>query len=182
MNTRTDNLDLGTDFSYRPKRNWYEVYERGDRGRRFFAYVIDTVIAAFLILPTGFIIGILAVIANTEITEDDELTTGLISLIIPTLYFLFKDGFKGRSLGKRVCGLMVIDIKRQKPCGFGRSALRSFIFYALSSVPIVGIFIEPFAVLNDRDGRRLGDKAAGTVVINNEDYQHEMDYEDGFTG
>ncbi len=92
----------------------------------------------------------------------------LLGMIWFLLYSLFKDGFQGASLGKRLTGLIVVNLKENKACGAGLSALRNFIKLVLTLVPYVGWLVEPVMVLAHEKGQRLGDLAAGTQVVERE--------------
>jgi len=73
-------------------------------------------------------------------------------------YYFFCDGFTGgQSYGKRMLGMHVIDAKTQTPCSFGQSFLRNLLLAILGPIDWIFIFGERH--------QRLGDMAAGTVVI-----------------
>lgn len=73
-------------------------------------------------------------------------------------YYFFCDGFTGgQSYGKRMLGMHVIDAKTQAPCSFGQSFLRNLLLAILGPIDWIFIFGERH--------QRLGDMAAGTVVI-----------------
>jgi uncharacterized RDD family membrane protein YckC len=73
-------------------------------------------------------------------------------------YYFFADGFSGgQSFGKRALGMHVIDAKTSAPCSYWQSFLRNLLLAILG--PIDWIFI-----FGSRH-QRLGDMAAGTVVI-----------------
>ena len=73
-------------------------------------------------------------------------------------YYLFADGFPGgQSLGKRWIGMYVIDERSGEPCTFGDSFIRNIFLAALGPIDWVFIFGEKH--------QRLGDKAAGTIVV-----------------
>jgi uncharacterized RDD family membrane protein YckC len=85
------------------------------------------------------------------------------SIIAPVLglfgYHLFADGLKGgQSYGKRVVKTRVIDQTTGAPCTFGKSFLRNLVLIVLGVIDWVFIF--------GRKRQRLGDKLAGTIVIN----------------
>jgi uncharacterized RDD family membrane protein YckC len=72
-------------------------------------------------------------------------------------YYMFADGLQGgQSFAKRWLGVRVVDEKTGEPCTFGQSSLRN-ILAVLGPIDWVFIF-------GDRH-QRLGDKAAGTVVV-----------------
>jgi uncharacterized RDD family membrane protein YckC len=73
-------------------------------------------------------------------------------------YYFFCDGFTGgQSFGKRMLGLHVIDARTETPCSFGQSFLRNLLLAILGPIDWIFIFGERH--------QRLGDMAAGTVVI-----------------
>lgn len=92
-------------------------------------------------------------------------------------YFLLADGAGGQSPGKRLAGIRAIDPRTGVPCGFARSTLRNAAFAAASlagtwsgfGAGLVGwgvvCAVECVAVWRDEDGRRFGDHAAGTQVV-----------------
>ncbi len=47
----------------------------------------------------------------------------LLYLFIGALYLLLRDAIAGRSVGKFLCGLVVIDLKTGRPCGQARPSI-----------------------------------------------------------
>jgi uncharacterized RDD family membrane protein YckC len=82
------------------------------------------------------------------IPRDPALTTPIFAFEVLVLTWL-----AGGSAGQRLRGLAVVRLDH-KPVGLPRAALRTFLLLLL--VP---------ALIWDRDGRGLHDKAAGTVVV-----------------
>lgn len=91
-------------------------------------------------------------------------------------YLLLGDGFfDGRSLGKKLIRLKVVSVKTNAPCTFRESILRNSTFaagYILWLVPWIGwiflflvLVLEFTLILGSKEGMRLGDEIAGTVVI-----------------
>ena len=73
-------------------------------------------------------------------------------------YVLFADGLHGgQSLGKRWLGMRVVDADTGEPCTFGQSFVRNLTQVILGPLDWIFIFGER--------RQRLGDKAAGTIVI-----------------
>jgi uncharacterized RDD family membrane protein YckC len=73
-------------------------------------------------------------------------------------YYLFADGFSnGRSVAKAWLGMQVVDAASGSPCTFGQSFVRNLLLAILGPIDWVFIFGER--------RQRLGDKAAGTIVI-----------------
>lgn len=89
-------------------------------------------------------------------------TLGTIALIAAVawsvFYYFFADGFSGgQSIGKRWLDMHVIDAKSGAPCSYGQSFLRNLLLAILGPIDWIFIFGERH--------QRLGDMAAGTVVI-----------------
>ncbi len=76
------------------------------------------------------------------------------------IYLLFRDGMGGQSIAKKLLGLMVIDTSTGQPCG----PLKSFHRNLILVVPFSPL-VELIAMFAFQDGRRLGDRLAGTQVI-----------------
>ena len=73
-------------------------------------------------------------------------------------YYLFADGLHdGQSFGKRWMGMRAIDATTGAPCTFGQSFLRNLLLAVLGPIDWLFIFGERH--------QRLGDKAAGTIVV-----------------
>jgi uncharacterized RDD family membrane protein YckC len=82
----------------------------------------------------------------------------VLACIFAFLYTLLADGLEGgQSYGKRMVGIRVVSMQTGAPCSFGQSLVRNLLLMILG--PIDWIF-----VFGDRR-QRLGDKAAGTIVI-----------------
>jgi len=86
--------------------------------------------AAFLIDLVPYCIGMSQLIQLLEeqywkVTRPHVIVQLIISLAI-MLPFAFKDGFTGRSLGKWLMDLRVVEMETRQPAGFRRSFLRNF--------------------------------------------------------
>lgn len=140
--------------------------QKADLGKRFVAAIIDSFIVGllsiFAVIP--YSIGLTKL--SSYYHSDDAagyFFVAAVLYLIPLTYSFLKDGlFKGQSVGKKIMGLMTISIDTKLPCSIGRSVIRNLISALVSFVPI-----EPILVLVTNDGRKLGDKAARTIVINN---------------
>jgi uncharacterized RDD family membrane protein YckC len=105
--------------------------------------------------------------------------------IIAPLYWLLRDGMDfefmdHRSIGKKLMKLRPVTLAGER-LEINHSIKRNWIFVlgGLAGIPIVGWFIilpiaivlgvlEVVLVLTDSEGRRFGDKFAGTLVIESE--------------
>lgn len=92
------------------------------------------------------------------------------------LYVAISDGlFDGRSLGKKVVRLRVVQPATGGPADFRASVLRNAVFalaVLIYAIPFFGLVIasvlialEILLVIGNKDGLRLGDELAGTKVI-----------------
>jgi uncharacterized RDD family membrane protein YckC len=107
------------------------------------------------------IVGALPFLAAVVIMSVSD-SLGVVLLLLGVLwsmaYYLFADGLRdGQSLGKRRLGTRVVDAETGAPCTFGQSFVRNLLLAVLGPLDWIFIFGERH--------QRLGDKAAGTVVI-----------------
>lgn len=156
------------------------AYPKGPIGARFLASVIDALVGVAAFVPALLIAGWALIDeldgkSSTNYSEPILMMALLLALVggIWSVYYGFaKDGRDGgASIGKAKMGLMVVRLADNQPCTPGQSALRVLTMIILNVIPMVGWLIEPVVVLAADDGRRLGDKAAGTQVIAVADYR-----------
>ncbi len=151
------------------KRQEVPKYEKAGLASRFVASVVDFFFCFLLTIPAivFFILGIDS--AGHSWHYDEAITffvLAFVAYLIPLIYSFIKDGlFQGQSIGKKVVNIKVIKIEDLSNCTKGTSAIREFISVLLCCIPYVGWLIEPIVVLCSSDGRRLADKAAGTMVV-----------------
>lgn len=131
-------------------------------GSRFAAALLDIIIEVVLlivILVGGAELGPFSSAGPTVATI---LTITLLFLLLWGYYLLFEAFWNGQTPGKSALRIRVIKTSGH-PIGFTESAIRNLLrvvdwlpsFYALG---VITMFI-------DRESRRLGDLAAGTVVV-----------------
>jgi uncharacterized RDD family membrane protein YckC len=102
-----------------------------------------------------------------------------IGILVGLLYFAVADGVqKGQSLGKMVFGLEVVT-SYGSPCDLKASIYRNIPFelaLLFAAIPLLGwilliiagipiLLIELWLVIADHNGSRLGDRIAGTTVV-----------------
>ena len=85
-------------------------------------------------------------------------------LFIGGLYLILRDAVAGRSVGKFLCGLVVIDLKTGQPCGRSAS-INSNALFLLPGANIAAAFLEAATIVRDPQGHRLGDRFAWTQVV-----------------
>ena len=88
----------------------------------------------------------------------------LLYLLLGALYLLLRDAIAGRSVGKFLCGLVVIDLKTGRPCRQGASINRNALLL-LPGANVVAVFLEAATIVRDPQGQRLGDRLAWTQVV-----------------
>jgi uncharacterized RDD family membrane protein YckC len=123
---------------------------RANFGLRLGAYLIDTVI----ILVVYFILVLIKPILLVLV------------IIAAVAYFVyFEGGPTGQTLGKKVCGIRVIDFATGGPIGYGRAFLRY-----IGRIPSSIFYIGYLWMLWDPESQTWHDKIATTVVVPVENY------------
>ncbi len=164
------NQNFGNSFS---SLNANFAYPKASLSNRFFASLLDGLIVILLSIPS-ILTFVFAGFKEREYNRGDGQMTffmilffAFLLLIIPLYYSFIKDGRGyGQSIGKKACGLMVVNLTDNSPCSKGKSFLRAFI----SSIPYLQL-IDILLVFITSNGRKLGDFAATTQVINVMDYK-----------
>ena len=132
-------------------------------GSRFYAAMLDTLLLTLIGGIGGFVVA-------SAITELDDIFGNWLAaiggLVVFALfwgyYMLFEVTMNGQSPGKRALGLRVIK-EGGYPVGFADAAIRNLV-RIIDFLPFcygVGVI----AMLMNKNWRRLGDLAAGTVVV-----------------
>lgn len=157
-------------------------YPAPPQGKRIAAFIIDALIAAVPMTLSGIIMLMpfiwmmtvrpLPSFYNDEILYYLVASIFLISIPWFIFYSLCRDGFRGRSLGKRAFGLIVITTDQGKPCPMGKSMLRNLLMVLIALfhwfIPLfgfLGLLVEPVAILTNPNGLRFGDRWAETQVV-----------------
>lgn len=149
-----------------------QSYYKASIGNRLVAALLDSLIFFALTIPAA-VIFVFAFLAAYESNQEGAAAlcfVGILLILIPLAFQMLKDSFgRGQSPGKKALKLMVIDLETNMPCTRQKSFLRNIIMTLIGIVPMLG-FIEPIMILVTSDGRRLGDRAANTMVIDKSDY------------
>ncbi len=126
-------------------------FKLSSRFARWFAQWLDFLV---LLIPPVFVIGILG---RLGIAIDPLFAVALIWI---GFYLLFQDGInKGRSFGKRIMSMRVVNAETGAPCSYGKSILRNLFIL----IPLVNI-VDALMIFGDKR-QRLGDKLAKTLVV-----------------
>jgi uncharacterized RDD family membrane protein YckC len=116
---------------------------------RAVAHLIDQI----ALIPIGLIFAFLFRLIPTD---SDQLSNLWVFPCI--LYFLFSDALpKGQSIGKKILKISVVDFNSRIPSGLFQSFIRNVVLLFLGFIDVFFIF--------SSNRRRLGDLAAGTIVI-----------------
>ena len=153
-------------------------YPKAGAGMRILAYLIDGIISVIplvIFLP----IAVIPFIRYAEVQSHyggpyaAGPGAGMIILLVFAIivgggwslfYFLFRDGFgEGQSWGKKICGLMVVNLDNNQPCDKGKSFLRNIILWILNALALS--IVELIVLLVNDKGHRLGDMVGTTQVI-----------------
>lgn len=149
-------------------------YLKASLGNRFLASLLDGLISLGLSIPAIIFYGIGMAKIDSYYDKDEAIGIFIVAFLfylIPLVYNLIKDGLgQGQSWGKRPLDLMVVNLDNNLPCNKGKSFFRNFISGLVAIIPFVGWLIEPIMVLATDDGRKLGDKAANTQVIDKKNF------------
>lgn len=132
--------------------------------RRAAAILVDAVVLAVAFWAIGLVIGALTgglVSGGFELTGIPALVAMLAYLAVGLGYFIGLEARDGRTLGKRLLGLRVVN-EDGTPIGTGASVVRNVLrivdglfFYAVGAV----------SILLSGKKQRLGDHVADTVVV-----------------
>jgi uncharacterized RDD family membrane protein YckC len=121
---------------------------------RIAAFLVDALsVSLLLVVPAALLSYTLAWIGG-EIKAIQNVWYGALAIVIVAM--LFRDGWRGRSLGKQILGLRIIT-RSDRPCGYLRSLARN----ASLIVPPVNLVEVIFVVAGKR---RIGDRIAKTTV------------------
>ena len=140
----------------------------GFAGRRQVAFLIDWMIWHVVLIVAGGVVMVLATVWELPRAVVELVITVGALIIAPVMLFM-KDGFRGYSPGKAVCGLRVINESTGRPAGFLASLQRNLVLY----VPLMPLVLAFFLA----GGHRLGDGWARTRVIRRKHARHPV-----FTG
>jgi uncharacterized RDD family membrane protein YckC len=156
-------------------------YELAGLGSRFFALFIDMAIQIGVLVAVIFGLALLATVLpnvppRNESAEVAKIAAAIVGAIFYFALFMLFDGYfilfewlwEGRTPGKRALGIRVVR-DGGFPLDFTSSLIRNVIrivefafgFYAVSAV----------VTLLSPQNRRLGDMAAGTIVVRDHRYE-----------
>lgn len=131
------------------------------KGSRIFAGIIDAAIAGALLYA----------LRRYQLLPPLLSKYQFLLSIVPALYLVLRDSLGGKSVGKLIAGITVVNIAENKIGGIGDSFLRNGLF-AFVAIPrygwMAGLAVGSIMFLQILFGKgnRLGDKFANTRVVN----------------
>lgn len=137
--------------------------------RRILAWVIDWNIIGFSVILLATFVSVAFDSMFSANSQTKALVLMFVILLYPVCFALRDLIFGGRSLGKRIMGLVVLDRQTGMQANAGKCALRNLFLFILH---IDAIFMLA-------SGTTIGDRAAHTVVVrksslNNNDCTHQI--------
>lgn len=153
--------------SIAPEHNLH--YAKAPQGNRFLASIIDGIIG----LGPVIFAALLGWVFNLGQQSHATQVFNMIATTAWAFYYRFTKDARpnGQSIGKKICNLMVIDVETGAPCSLGQSMGRAAVLTFCNLIPLLGWLVEPIIVLTTDDGRRFGDQAAGTQVVDVNTYE-----------
>ena len=138
-----------------------EYYEVSFLRRRFLAFLIDSLIAAFIWCLVFVVVGAVVIGINQIDNETVFLAVFLLSLFVTyhSYQLLFWTAFGGTP-GKRILKLRVVDAEGRE-IRFARALARTFGYVVSLGGCCIGFFLIPFDPL----AQGWHDKIAGTYVV-----------------
>lgn len=126
---------------------------------RFLAWLLDVACVSVIVKIAGIIVNLLGFI-NTDMSQALSI---IIFFAINIGYAIMLEWYwNGQTLGKRVVGLRVMDIRGLR-LRFGQIAIRNLL-RAVDSLPLFYLLGGLISLLS-RHGQRLGDLAGNTIVV-----------------
>ena len=141
-------------------------YQVAGLGTRAIAQLLDLLIVAGILIALVFVAGGAAAVTQNEILPDLILTIGTFVVIFG--YFWVSEAlWSGQTIGKKAFRLRAVG-DRGEPLSFMQAGIRNIVRIVdflpyLYGVGVVVLFV-------NGKGKRLGDLAAGTIVVKDSDH------------
>ncbi len=158
------------DYSISTPENVDLHLELAGLGNRILASLIDLIIMVltmllFIILVVLICMGVDRMGLATELKSKVFVYIGMFAIfvlfLIQTGYHIFFEGvWQGQTPGKRLTQIRVVEANGQ-PVGWASVFIRNLV----RNIDVTIVFVGLLVMLIDKHERRLGDMAAGTIVI-----------------
>jgi uncharacterized RDD family membrane protein YckC len=130
-------------------------------GRRVVATIIDGIIFGIISSILAQIFGTPNSSSGMDITRLKTGGSGVL-LVIVVLYYVLMEGLTGRTVGKLVTGIRVVDEATGRSPSLGQAVLRTLLRIIDG---LLGYLVGFIVVLASDRRRRLGDMAAKTSIV-----------------
>jgi uncharacterized RDD family membrane protein YckC len=145
-----------------PNQRLEETVELAGWGRRFSAWLTDWII---LIVPLSVVGGLLSGPLGDPTGEGVGILLGLVLIPVAFVYFAVLNG-RGKTVGKRLLGITVVDAQTFSAIGGGKGAVRELVRLGLGSISFGLLFlVDGLWPLWDERVQSLHDKAANSIVV-----------------
>ncbi|MCA9816528.1 MAG: RDD family protein [Candidatus Obscuribacterales bacterium] len=158
------------DYSISTPENVDLHLELAGIGNRILAYLIDMTIVAMILLLLGMMDMAIYLAATyfklpTEAKETLVMTISVVAIFVSFFLFFgyhifFEGTWQGQSPGKRLAGIRVIENNGQ-PVSWSSVFIRNIVRVFDNGMMLIGLL----TMLINKNEKRLGDLAAGTLVI-----------------
>ncbi|KAF5418384.1 MAG: hypothetical protein C5S38_00090 [Candidatus Methanophagaceae archaeon] len=137
-------------------------------GSRIVAIIIDLIILSLVVviiaLPLGLLAGLSAMGNPTQLFAARSaffVAFMVLNVLVWLLYFTYFEGTSGQTLGKKIMGIKVVKENGDQP-----SFMDALIRTILRIIDGIAFYLVGFIViLVSEKKQRLGDMAAGTIVV-----------------
>lgn len=129
-------------------------------GRRVLATIVDALVLGLINLVLAVPAGLMG--GNETAAAGLSLIATLAALLVWVLYYILMEGYLGQTVGKIVCGIKVVREDGGEVPGLGKAAIRTVLRMVDGFLAYLIAFV---AVLASERCQRLGDMAAGTLVV-----------------
>jgi uncharacterized RDD family membrane protein YckC len=130
-------------------------------GRRVVATIVDSIILGIVNYIVTQIFGTPTEVSGMQLTQLSP-AGGVIIFLVAVAYFVLMEGLLGRTVGKYVTGIKIVDQATGAVPGAGKAALRTL----LRIVDGLFVYLVGFiVVLSSQRRQRLGDMVAKTQVV-----------------
>jgi uncharacterized RDD family membrane protein YckC len=127
--------------------------------RRWGATWLDLIVLALLF------------VAPLALPERVQLPVYVFAAVIGVAYFPVFEHIYGRTLGKLVCRVRVVNAAGERP-SWGQAGIRTLLRLIEVNPALLGGVPAGVAVLSSKKRQRIGDMAADTFVLREEDYRY----------
>lgn len=159
MTTRTPRRRDTEEVTIRTPENVEFAFELGGLASRLLAWLLDIAVVIGLLLVAS----VLLLLAGVALGGIAVALLFVVAFAMQWFYFVVLEWrLDGQTLGKRVLGLRVVDARGFR-IGFFQAAVRNLV-RIVDFLPGL-YFAGAVSALVDPEGRRLGDLAAGTLVV-----------------